>query len=60
MIGYTFLRRECWGSTYNKEIKHLMMTHIFQWVDTVLFSVGANNTRSRKAVANIGGKLLQN
>jgi predicted acetyltransferase len=58
MIGYTFIARECWGSTYNREIKHLMMTHIYQWVDNIFFTVGQKNMRSRKAVEKIGGRLL--
>lgn len=57
-IGYTFLTRDYWGSTYNREIKHLMMSHIYQWVDTIYFTVGVNNLRSRRAMANIGGQLL--
>jgi N-acetyltransferase len=58
MIGYTFLRREYWGSGYNREAKHLMLTHIYQWVNTVYFSIGINNTRSRMALLKIGGALL--
>jgi RimJ/RimL family protein N-acetyltransferase len=57
MIGYTFLIRKCWGSAYNREIKHLLLTHIYQWVDTVYFAVGENNTRSRNAMSKIGGIL---
>lgn len=58
MIGYTFITRDCWGSAYNKEIKHLMMSHIYQWVDSILFSVGKKNMRSQMAMKKIGGKLL--
>jgi N-acetyltransferase len=58
MIGYTFLVRSCWGTNYNHEIKHLMLTHIYEWVNTVYFTVGANNVRSRKAMGRIGGVLL--
>jgi hypothetical protein len=58
MIGYTFLVRKCWGATYNREIKHLMLTHAYQSVDTAYFSVGINNMRSRLAMGKIGGVLL--
>jgi RimJ/RimL family protein N-acetyltransferase len=58
MIGYSFITRDYWGSTHNREIKQLMMTHMYQWVDTILFTVGANNLRSRKAMTKIGGQLL--
>ena len=39
-------------------MKHLMMTHIYQWVDNIFFTVGTNNIRSRRAMEKIGGKLL--
>lgn len=35
-----------------------MMSHIYQWVDTIYFSVGINNIRSRTAMTRIGGVLL--
>lgn len=58
MIGYTFLERAYWGSTFNRDMKHIMMTHIYQWVDNIFFSVGTDNNRSRTAMTKIGGKLL--
>jgi hypothetical protein len=39
-------------------MKHIMMTHIYQWVDSIFFVVGVNNIRSRMAMGKIGGKLL--
>ncbi len=39
-------------------MKHIMMTHIYQWVDNIFFIVGENNIRSRTAMTKIGGKLL--
>lgn len=39
-------------------MKHLMMTHIYQWVDNIFFTVGTDNLRSRRAMEKIGGKLL--
>lgn len=53
-IGYTFLARAYWGGRYNCSIKALMLDYIFQYVDTVLFHVGAENFRSQKAVLKLG------
>jgi hypothetical protein len=58
MIGYTFITTDCWGSTYNREIKHLMMSHIYQYVDIIYFTIGQNNIRSQTAVRKLGGILL--
>lgn len=55
-VGYTFLARDCWGHTYNKEMKKLMLDHIFQWVDSVIFVIGKDNRRSQIAVQKIGGR----
>jgi RimJ/RimL family protein N-acetyltransferase len=57
VIGYTFLSRICWGQNYNKEMKNLMLNHAFRFVDTVLFHIGENNIRSRKAIEKIGAQL---
>jgi RimJ/RimL family protein N-acetyltransferase len=56
-IGWTFLSRAYWGGTYNAEMKRLMLDHAFQFVDRVVFIVGAENVRSRKAMQKIGGVL---
>jgi N-acetyltransferase len=58
-IGWTFLERKYWGGVYNRELKTLMLEHAFKFVDRVLFIVGENNLRSRKAVEKIGGKLIR-
>jgi N-acetyltransferase len=58
-IGWTFLERAMWGGEYNRELKRLMLDHAFQFVDRVLFIVGEDNWRSRKAVEKIGGKLVR-
>jgi N-acetyltransferase len=57
-IGWTFLARSHWGGSYNREMKRLMLDHAFQFVDSVLFFVGPENFRSRKAVEKIGGVLI--
>lgn len=58
-IGWTFLSRKFWGGRYNRELKSLMLEHAFRFVERVLFIVGENNLRSRKAVENIGGAYLK-
>ena len=57
-IGWTFLARSHWGGTYNGEMKQLMLKHAFRFVRNVLFLIGPNNMRSRKAVEKIGGVYL--
>lgn len=56
-IGFTFLERAYWGGRYNGEMKRLMIDHALQFVDRVVFTVGENNVRSRKALEKIGAKL---
>lgn len=58
-IGWTFLVRRCWGGDWNREAKWLMLEHAFRWFDTVIFWVGAENLRSRAAMARIGGVLRE-
>lgn len=58
-IGWTFLQRAYWGGEYNRELKRLMIEHAFRFVARVVFVVGEENLRSRKAVEKIGGKLLK-
>jgi len=55
-IGYTFLARRCWGHTYNREMKRLMLAHAFRFVDSVVFVIGEKNARSRAAVEKIGAQ----
>lgn len=54
-IGWTFITRDYWGGSYNAEIKRLMIDHAFRYVDTILFWIGEDNLRSRKATEKIGG-----
>ena len=56
-IGWSFIAREYWGRGYNAEFKRLMLEHAFRSVDRVVFRVGSENVISRKAMANIGGRL---
>ncbi len=56
-IGSTFLARSHWGGIYNGEMKRLMLDHAFRFVDTVVFRIGTENLRSRRAIEKIGGVL---
>jgi RimJ/RimL family protein N-acetyltransferase len=58
-IGWTFLARSHWGGTYNGEMKRLMMRHAFAFVDHVVFLIGPENWRSRRAIEKIGGVLVE-
>ena len=53
-IGWTFLARSYWGGLYNGEMKQLMLRHAFQFVERVLFLIGPQNLRSRRAVEKLG------
>ena len=39
---------------YNAEMKRLMLEHAFRFVENVVFLIGADNLRSRRAVEKIG------
>jgi RimJ/RimL family protein N-acetyltransferase len=56
-IGWTFLARSHWGGRFNGEMKRLMLDHAFRFVESVVFLVGPENMRSRRAVEKIGGVL---
>ena len=53
-IGWTFLSRSHWGGQYNREMKQLMLQHAFKFVEHVVFLIGPDNLRSRRAVEKIG------
>jgi RimJ/RimL family protein N-acetyltransferase len=56
-IGYTFFGRSSWGKGFNRATKELMIRHAFSSVDTIIFHVGVNNLRSRKAMEKLGAAL---
>jgi len=58
-VGWTFLERQFWGGTYNRELKRVMLDHAFRFVDRVVFVVGEKNLRSQKALEKIGGEFLK-
>ena len=59
-IGWTFLARDYWGGSFNREIKTLMLAHAFRYVDTVVLWVGVDNIRSRRATERLGAVLRDN
>lgn len=56
-IGWTFLARSCWGGAYNGEMKRLMLDHVFTFAHRVVFVIGSDNRRSRRAIERIGAVL---
>jgi RimJ/RimL family protein N-acetyltransferase len=56
-IGWTFLARSHWGGRTNAALKRLMLRHALSYYQQVIFSVGENNLRSRKALEKIGASL---
>jgi len=59
-IGWTFLARSHWGGRYNREMKDLMLRHAFRFVENVVFLIGPQNIRSRRAVEKIGATQIDN
>jgi N-acetyltransferase len=57
-IGYTFFMRDCWGRGFNTAAKMLMTEHAFQWVDRIIFQIGAGNLRSQIAIGRIGAHKI--
>ena len=53
-IGFTFLARSHWGGVFNMALKQLMINYAFEWVDAVLFHIGADNLRSQMAIQKTG------
>src|SRR5690606_33587017 len=58
-IGYTFYGIKYWGKGLNSSAKKLMLDYIFQFVDKVIFHVGAENFRSQKAMEKLGAIKTQ-
>ena len=59
LIGYTFYGRDYWGSTYNPQVKKLMLDYAFQFLDKVYFHIGAQNIRSQKAIERLGATKVR-
>jgi RimJ/RimL family protein N-acetyltransferase len=56
-IGWTFLSRSAWGGPTNFTVKRLMVGHALRFFERVIFVIGAENIRSRRAVEKIGARL---
>jgi N-acetyltransferase len=56
-IGYTFFARAYWGNGTNWAVKRLMIDYAFQEFERIVFAIGAQNFRSRRAVEKLGGVL---
>jgi RimJ/RimL family protein N-acetyltransferase len=56
-IGYTFIEQNHWGKGANRELKQLMLNHIYEWAGVAWFHVGKTNMRSRVAVEKLGATL---
>ena len=56
-IGWTFLARCLWGGPANVAMKRLMINHALHYFDRVIFIVGEDNGRSRRAMEKIGSSL---
>ena len=59
-IGYTFIARELWGTSANREIKEAMLMRAFNAVDRVFFDIGPQNYRSIAAVKKLGAVFSHN
>ena len=57
-IGWTFLSRHLWGGQHNRDMKRIMLTHALGRFPRVIFRVGEDNVRSRRAMEKIGGVLI--
>jgi N-acetyltransferase len=55
-IGWTFLVRSRWGGATNREMKRLMVDHAFRFLDVVVFLIGVDNARSRRAIEKLGAR----
>jgi len=58
-IGYTFISKEYWGRNYNRQVKHLMILHAFEYIEKVIFHVRKGNIRSQKALEKIEARFVK-
>jgi N-acetyltransferase len=57
-IGWTFLSRSVWGGAHNRDMKRIMIGHALEHFPRVIFRIGAENIRSRRAMEKIGGTQI--
>ena len=53
-IGFTFIQRKYWGNGVNEIIKHMMLDYAFKTVESIWIDADPQNTRSLKAIKNLG------
>lgn len=53
-IGFTFLARSHWGGAANREMKGLMLAHLFRHHDSAWLHIAPDNIRSQKATEKLG------
>jgi len=56
-IGFTFLTRDRWGGSWNREMKRLMLQYAIGRVVRIWFHVAPANVRSQVAVTRLGAVL---
>ncbi len=58
-IGWTWIKKEFWGTTVNLECKLLLLTYCFEELKTIRVQLKTKdtNTRSRKAIEKIGASF---
>lgn len=56
LIGYTFYATKYWGKGANRAVKTIMLNYIFDFVEKVIFHVGAENLRSQMAMTKLGAQ----
>lgn len=57
-IGYTFIARELWDTSANREIKEAMLLPTFEVVDRVFFDIGPQNFRSIAALKKLSAVFI--
>ncbi len=57
-IGWSFLARDTWGGKYNRSMKKLMINYALDHMEHIIFYIGKENMRSRKAVEKLGGRQI--
>ena len=58
-IGFTFLRREYWGSGWNTKLKSAMISHAAKYCHRILFEAAKDNKRSVAALLKLGAVQLR-
>lgn len=58
-IGNSFLIRRCWGGEYNKAVKSLLYTYLFNKIDYIEVYIHRDNIRSQKANIKLGFRQIE-